>query len=228
MVLINGPTSDIYILVSWPIRTAAVFPSGGSIRLRWQFLELISSGGDGMSHKYLSCSIPLDIFSFWSSEVSLCPPPCPSQFLDPVFKKLRFFSFIKTYRHGSNLCPLYRGYEIPRRLSWSALPDVCGVPEVLPEVSSRNCCSRNCAAGSAASGTAAGPTVAGRAPTVLGSEFSCHPSFHQFNRGNGPPRPSASTLSCGPCFLTTAPRRSIAHVHCPSLPAIPTGHSGNW
>ena len=51
VMLINGPTSDIFILVSWPIRTAAVFPSGGSIRLRWQFLELVSSGGDGMSHK---------------------------------------------------------------------------------------------------------------------------------------------------------------------------------
>ena len=102
-----------------------------------------------------------------------------------------------------------------------------GSRRLLPEVSSRNCCSRNCAAGSTASGTAAGPTFPGRAPTVWGSEFSCHPSFHQFNRGNGSPRPPASTLSCSLCFLTSTPGRSFAHVPCPSLPAIPTGHGGN-
>ena len=68
--------------------------------------------------------------------------------------------------------PPYRGHEIRPQL---VLPDVCGVPEVLLELSSRNCCRRNCPAGPAAAGTVLlvllrpellPAYLAGRAPAV--------------------------------------------------------------
>ena len=154
MVLVNGPTSDIFILVTWPSRSSAAFPFGGSIKLRRWSLGMISSGGDGVSHNYLYCSILLDIFSFGSSEVSQCPPPCPSQLLDPSFKKLRYFQFQKSPIAMDRARSLYRGREISRRLIQSVFLDVCGVPEVAaggqfpellqPELCCRNYCIRNC------------------------------------------------------------------------------------
>ena len=72
---------------------------------------------------------------------------------------------------------MYRGHEIPRRLSQSVLPDVCGVPEVAaggqspellqPELCCRFYCIRNCCRS----------YRRGPCPYRLGSEFSCHPSF---------------------------------------------------
>ena len=68
--------------------------------------------------------------------------------------------------------PPYRGREIRPQL---VLPDVCGVPEVLLELDSRNCCRRNCPAGPAAAGTVLPVLLrpelllaylAGRAPAV--------------------------------------------------------------
>ena len=68
--------------------------------------------------------------------------------------------------------PPYRGHEIRPQL---VLPDVCGVPEVLLELNSRNCCRRNCPAGPVAAGTVLPVLLrpelllaylAGRAPAV--------------------------------------------------------------
>ena len=173
-----------------------------------------------MSHKYLYCSIPLDIFSFGSSEVSQCPPPCPSQLLDSSFKKLRYFQFQKSPIAMDRARSLYRGREISRRLIQSVSLDVCGVPEVaaggqFPELLQPELC---CAAGTTVLPELLHPELLAVLPSraePLPFEGVSSPAIRAsisliVERVSS--RPPASTHSSSPCFLTSTPGRSFAHV----------------